>query len=115
MENEEIKQMQESGGSLLNDGLCNENSFFDLTKIKTSEFPANFIPAGAKEFVFEDKSEGGICTIKGFYDPTTGEQHIQEMVHNVKVRGAPVAGLNRSRRARINHEPSKVPASGASL
>lgn len=46
--------------------------------IKTSDYPSDFIPAGAKVFVGVDYgSPDGDYTVKGFYDPKTGEIHIQ--------------------------------------
>ena len=58
--------------------------------IKTSEYPPNFLPAGS--IVIDQTSEDGDCTVKGFYDPKTGEYHIQEVVHNVPHEGPPVGG-----------------------
>lgn len=54
---------------------------FDPAWIKTSEWPANIIPAGA--IAIDQASDNGDCTVKGFYDPATGEFHIQEVLHNV--------------------------------
>ena len=73
--------------SALSAGLCNTGgpveSFFDPSWIKTSEYPADFVPSGA--VVIDQASEDGDCTVavKGFYDPKTGEFHIQEVMHNV--------------------------------
>lgn len=52
------------------------------SEIKISDYPADFIPAGAVEILGVDIAPGGDCTVKGFYDPRTGEYHIQEVVHN---------------------------------
>lgn len=54
---------------------------FDPAWIKTSDWPANIIPAGA--IAIDQASDNGDCTVKGFYDPATGEFHIQEVLHNV--------------------------------
>lgn len=87
MGNEELKQTPESGGSPLNDGLYNEdgkNNLFDLTKIKISDYPENYIPNGAQIIVaYDEGSKYGDCSIKAFFDPKTGEYHIQEVVYNV--------------------------------
>lgn len=46
---------------------------------KASDCPRDFIPAGAEIFVGVDRgSPDGDYTVKGFYDPKTGELHIQE-------------------------------------
>ena len=58
--------------------------------IKTSEYPPNFLPAGS--IVIDQTSEDGDCTVKGFYDPKTGEYHIQEVVHNGQVVRREAAG-----------------------
>jgi len=48
--------------------------------IKISEYPSDFIPNGGQVFVGIDYgSPDGDCTVKGFYDPVTGEYHIQEI------------------------------------
>lgn len=49
---------------------------------KGSGCPTDFIPAGAKIIIGVDMAKDGDCTMKGFYDPKTGEYHIQEVVHN---------------------------------
>lgn len=49
---------------------------------KVSDYPTDYIPAGAKVITGIDYSDEGECTVKGFYDPKTGEYHIQEVVHN---------------------------------
>ena len=54
------------------------NSFIDPFFVKTSEYPQNFLPAGS--IAICQSSEDGDCTVKGFYDPKTGEFHIQEFV-----------------------------------
>lgn len=46
-----------------------------------SPYPSDFIPAGAEIIVGMDHSAEGDCTIKGFYDPATGQTHIQEVTH----------------------------------
>lgn len=48
---------------------------------KVSDCPTDFIPAGAKIIIGVDMADDD-CTVKGFYDPKTGEYHIQEVVHN---------------------------------
>jgi hypothetical protein len=54
----------------------------DIIKKAVSQYPSNFIPATAKEFVY-DECEGNdvIGTVKGFY--LDGVFHIQEVVTNV--------------------------------
>ena len=47
-------------------------------EIKISEYPADFIPDGTQIIIIV--STGFI--IKGFYDPKTGEFHIQEEAIN---------------------------------
>ena len=68
----------------LTEGLCSTaptvERFIDPSWIKTSDWPANIIPAGA--IAIDQASEDGDCTVKGFYDPATGEFHIQEVLHN---------------------------------
>lgn len=54
--------------------------FIDPSWIKRSYYPTNFLPAGSS--VICQSSEDGDCTVKGFYDPTTGEYHIQEVVYS---------------------------------
>ena len=56
------------------------NKFIDPSWIKASDYPANFLPSGS--IAIDQASENGDCTVKGFYDPETGEYHIQEVVHN---------------------------------
>lgn len=65
--------------------------FIEQSWIKTSEYPSNFLPAGS--IAINQASEDGECTVKGFYDPATGEYHIQEVVHN----GCNNAARNESR------------------
>jgi len=60
--------------------------FIDPSWIKTSEYPPNFLPAGS--IAFNQTSEDGDCTVKGFYDPKTDQSHIQEVVHNARVNSA---------------------------
>lgn len=55
---------------------------FDERKIEISDYPSDFIPEGAVVILGVDYSKDGDCTVKGFYDPKTGEYHIQEVVHN---------------------------------
>lgn len=59
--------------------------FIDPAWIKTSDWPANIIPAGA--IVIDQASENGDCTVKGFYEPATGEFHIQEVLHAERPTG----------------------------
>lgn len=51
--------------------------------IPRSAYPDNFIPKKAKAFVSIDFAEGGDCQanciVRGFYDPSTGEYHIQSI------------------------------------
>lgn len=61
--------------------LCTKE--FDTSKIKESDYPTDFIPAGAEIIVGVDHSDIGDCMVKGFYDPKTGSYHIQQVVHNV--------------------------------
>lgn len=46
--------------------------------VKISEYPPNFIPAGA---IAISETEDG-CTVKGFFDRTTEETHIQEVIYD---------------------------------
>ena len=55
---------------------------FDVIKINVSDYPTDLIPAVAELIIGVDYSKDGDCTVKGFYDPKTGEYHIQEVVHN---------------------------------
>lgn len=54
----------------------------DIIKKAVSQYPSNFIPAAAKEFVY-DECEGNdvTVTVKGFY--LDGVFHIQEVVTHV--------------------------------
>lgn len=53
---------------------------------KISEYPSDFIPSGAKTFIgIDHASPDGDCTVKGFYDPETGEFHIQEILSSPNV------------------------------
>lgn len=61
--------------------------FIDPSWIKTSEYPPDFLPTGS--IGIDQSSENGDCTVKGFYDPKTGEYHIQEVVHNTQIQRAP--------------------------
>jgi hypothetical protein len=54
--------------------------FIDPSWIKSSEYPADFLPAGS--IAIDQASEDGTCTVKGFYDPKTGETHIQEATYS---------------------------------
>jgi hypothetical protein len=50
-----------------------------------SNVPADFIPSGA--VIISGSDCMGVnedYTVKGFFDPSTGEYHIQEIAHNVK-------------------------------
>ena len=58
------------------------SDIFDSSKIKMSDCPADFIPAGAEIIIGVDMARDSDTTVKGFYDPATGEYHIQEVVHN---------------------------------
>lgn len=60
------------------------SNFFGGITIKVSDYPSDFIPAGAMTIIGRDLSEEGDCTVKVFYDPSTGEYHIQEILHNAK-------------------------------
>lgn len=52
---------------------------FNKDWLKISEYPSDFIPNGAEVFIGIDyASPDGDYTVKGFYDPKTGEIHIQE-------------------------------------
>ena len=55
-------------------------NLIDPSWIKISDYPQNILPAGS--IAIDQASENGDCTVKGFYDPKTGEIHIQEVVHN---------------------------------
>ena len=52
-----------------------EDAFIAPHEIITSDWPANIIPAGARIL---SAHEAG-CTVKGFFDPATGQIHIQEI------------------------------------
>lgn len=59
------------------------NEIFKKEQIKPSDYPADFIPKGAKLLIGVDKaSPDGECTVKGFYKD--GEYHIQ----SVEYRGS---------------------------
>ena len=66
--------------------------FIDPSWIKTSDYPTNFLPAGS--IAIDQASENGDCTVKGFYDPATGEYHIQEVVHNPQLSGGVAVRLS---------------------
>ena len=68
--------------------------FIDPSWIKISEYPPNFLPAGS--IAINQASEDGDCTVKGFYDPATGEYHIQEVVHNAADKPTGAACRHRS-------------------
>jgi len=54
-------------------------TMFKKEWIKASDYPENFVPNQARIFVGVDMgSSDGDYTVKGFYDPATGEFHIQE-------------------------------------
>ena len=55
-----------------------ERSVFKPEDFKVSEYPKDFIPAGAKEYIGHDIAEGLDWTVKGFY--LDGEYHIQEII-----------------------------------
>ena len=47
-------------------------------QIKPSDYPVNYIPNGAKEFIgFDPASTDSGCFVKGFYK--NGEYHIQNI------------------------------------
>jgi len=58
---------------------------FKDINIPISQYPFNYIPAGAKILIgIDEGSSDGDCTVKGFYKD--GEYHIQEIVnHNNEV------------------------------
>ena len=57
--------------------LC-ANQFFDMTMLKVSEYPANFIPAGGRIVVGVDPAKpGSDCSVTGFYKD--GVLHVQEI------------------------------------
>ncbi len=56
------------------------SQFFDVDKLKTSPYPANVVPAGARVITGFDKADGTDTTVKGFY--LNGEYHIQEITKN---------------------------------
>lgn len=60
---------------------------FDGSNIKVSDYPADYIPAGAEIIIGGDYSKDGCCTVKGFYDIKTGEYHIQEVVLTMNITG----------------------------
>jgi hypothetical protein len=63
--------------------------YFDKDWIKKSDYPKDFIPANAEIIVGVDMAKDGRdCTVKGFYDPASGEYHVQEVLHNAKLNGA---------------------------
>jgi hypothetical protein len=54
--------------------------FFKKDWIKTSDYPADFIPDGAKLFTGVDEGPpDGDCTVKGFYKD--GQCHVQSVEH----------------------------------
>lgn len=58
---------------------------FDKKSLRKSEYPSDFIPAGAELFIgFDRGSDDGDYTVKVFYDPKTGETHIQEFGPNIR-------------------------------
>jgi len=50
-------------------------------------YPVNFIPVGAEMVVGVDTAGGVDTTVRGFYDPATGEYHIQEIVTTPRPSG----------------------------
>lgn len=53
---------------------------FNKDWFKISEYPSNLVPKGAKIIIGVDPaSPDGDCTVRGFYDPKTGELHVQEV------------------------------------
>ena len=59
------------------------DKLFDPAWIKWSDVPADFIPSGAI-IIGGDMATDEDYTLKGFFNPSTGEYHIQQIVHNVK-------------------------------
>ena len=54
------------------------DGIFKKEWIKPSDYPDNYIPAGARTFIGVDPaSQDGECTVKGFYKD--GEYHIQSV------------------------------------
>ena len=53
--------------------------FIDTSLIKTSDYPSYILPVGS--IAIDQAEENGDFTVKGFYDPKTGEFHIQEIIH----------------------------------
>lgn len=60
------------------------DSLFDPDWFKSSDYPSDFIPAGAAVILGVDMATDEDYTVKGFFDPSTGEYHIQEIVHNLR-------------------------------
>ena len=61
------------------------DKLFDPAWIKWSNVPADFIPSGAVIIGGSDcMGVNEDYTLKGFFNPSTGEYHIQEIAHNVK-------------------------------
>ena len=62
----------------LSDLLC-AAPFFDMSKLKTSPYPADFVPKDSEPFVFgvDSGAPGGDCCVRGFYKD--GEIHVQEI------------------------------------
>lgn len=82
----ELEQKPRSGLSDLTVGL----GAFKEDWFKVSNCPSDFIPSGAKVFIgIDHASPDGDCTVKGFYDPETGEFHIQEILSSPNVISTP--------------------------
>jgi hypothetical protein len=64
-----------------------DNKVFKREWLKSSEYPADFIPAGGKVFIGVDRgSPDGDCTVKGFYKD--GEFYVQSaQAHNPELCG----------------------------
>ncbi len=58
--------------------------FIDPSWIKRSEYPAGTAPPGVIGIDVGDADSD--CSVVGFYDPATGEIHIQEIVSRPRQR-----------------------------
>ena len=74
----ELEASDGRAASECSDVLC-AAPFFDMTKLKTSPYPSDFIPKGGKPFFFvaDPGAPGGDCYVKGFHKD--GEIHVQEI------------------------------------
>ena len=59
-----------------------DSSFFDLSKVKVSDYPSNLIPKDSVEILgFDTDIDNGVdTTVKGFYQ--NGNYHVQEITSN---------------------------------